>query len=103
MSRSDLELAVGLLWLGPGTRDEPVREVGIDGEGLADLQLLHRDEAQAIDEAVRLVLMPREVLERRGFVGFAGAVHATELSSEQLPADAYRDLVPRACVLGGLV
>src|SRR5262245_53902340 len=44
-------------------RGVPVREVVVHGESLADVELVHHDEAQAGDEAVCLVPVASEVLE----------------------------------------
>jgi len=44
-------------------RDEAMREVGVDRQGLADPELLHHDETQTIHQAVRLIGMTLEVLE----------------------------------------
>jgi hypothetical protein len=46
---------------GTGTGDESMREVRVNSERLSDSDLLHRDEAQTIDEVVDLVLVPLEV------------------------------------------
>lgn len=52
-----------LLWPRPGPSDEAVREVLVHGQGLADAQVVHHDEAQAIHGAVLLVCMPPEIVE----------------------------------------
>jgi hypothetical protein len=53
-----------------GARDEAVREVGINRQCLLNPQLLHNDKADAIDEAVILILVLLEIIERGAlFVG----------------------------------
>lgn len=47
----------------PRARDEAVREVGVDGERLADTELFHHHETQAVGEAVGLIIVAFEVLE----------------------------------------
>ena len=50
--------------LRPRTRDEAVREIGIHGQGNpANIQLLHYDETQTVDEAISLIAMPFEPCE----------------------------------------
>jgi len=49
---------------GPWERDEPASEIGVDGQGFADVEFLHHHETQAVGDAVGFVPMLLEVLER---------------------------------------
>src|SRR5207245_3103746 len=79
-------------WPRPGPGDEAVREVRVHGQGLADAELLHHHEAQAVGEAVDLVAMPLEVLE-----GLALFVRRRPVNARELLA------VETLAQLGGLV
>jgi hypothetical protein len=64
--------------------DEVVREVRVHGEGFAYAQLFHHDEAQTIHSAVRLILVPLEVVEGCSFLIWSGPVDARQLVAVKL-------------------
>ena len=64
--------------------DEAVREVRIHGEGFTDTKLLHDYEAQAIDCAVRLILVSLEVVEGCSLLVGSGPVNARQLLTVEL-------------------
>src|SRR6266545_7747836 len=66
------------------SRDEAVCEVRIDCQRLADSELLHHDKTQAVHEAVRLVAVALEVLERGAFFVRRRPVDRCDLLAVQL-------------------
>jgi len=74
----------------PRARNETVREIGVDGQCFLDVQLLHDHETEAIREAIRLVPVSFEIIERRTLLIRCGPVNARELLAVQLVADPYR-------------
>ncbi len=64
-----------------------VREVVVHGERLADAELVHHDEAQAVDEAVGLVSVASEVLEGGVLVGHRDLVDLAESAVVEAAAD----------------
>ena len=75
-------MASASLWTWP--RDEPMCEVRVHREGLTDAQLLHDDEAQTVDGAVRLILVPLEVIESRSLFVGTGPMDARQLLAVEL-------------------
>jgi hypothetical protein len=69
-------------------------EIPVHREGFAYSESIHDDEAQAVDEAVVLVLVPGKVRERRLLVVDRRVMHLAEDLSKQLPAHADGQLVP---------
>lgn len=70
----------------PTVGREAVGEVFVDGEGLGDAQIVQKDEAQAVDEAVALVAMAREVGEGGLLLTRNGPVDARELLAPKAAA-----------------
>jgi hypothetical protein len=71
-----------------------VREVPVDGEGLTDPRPLHCDEAQTVHEAVVLVGVSGEEIERFAFLLGGGAMNSAESPSEELLSDRDSQAVP---------
>ena len=69
---------------GARSRNEAMREIGIDGQGLAYTDLLHHDEAQAVHKAVRLVVVSLEVVESKSLFVRAGPMYTCELLPVEL-------------------
>jgi hypothetical protein len=80
----DDEDAVASASLWDRSRDEPMREVRIHGEGFTDAQLLHNDKAQTVDGAVGLILVSLEVVEGGSFLVGTGPVDARQLLAVEL-------------------
>jgi hypothetical protein len=68
------------------SRDEAVREVRVNGEGFAYAQLFHDDEAQTVHSAVRLILVPLEVVEGGSLLIGSGPMDACQLLAVELIA-----------------
>jgi hypothetical protein len=67
-----------------------VSEVLIDGEGFGDAELVHDHEAQAVDEAVALVAMTREISKGGLLLGRSRPVNTRELFAVELLAHQHR-------------
>ncbi len=78
---------------GPGLHGEAVGEVGIYGPRFGDPKGIHDDEAQAVGEAVLLVLVPGQVLEGRFLFRGARAMDARHLPGVEVAADLHREVV----------
>ena len=59
-------------------------EVRVNGEGFADTELLHDDEAQTVHGAVRLILVSLEVLKGRSLFVGSGPMDARQLFAVEL-------------------
>ena len=62
-------------------------EVRVHRQGLFDSQFLHHDEAQAVHKAVRLVMVPLEVRERRALFVRARPMDARQFLRVKLLTD----------------
>lgn len=82
-------MASGLAqWARP--RDEVVRKVCIHCQRFVNAELIHDDEAQAVDKTVRLVLVPLEVVERGPLLVRAGSMDLRQLLRVELLAESGR-------------
>jgi hypothetical protein len=61
------------------SHDKSVGEVRVDGESFTDAELLPDDEAQTVHGAVRLILVPLEVVEGGSIFVGSGPVYARQL------------------------
>jgi len=71
-------------WLlppGAGAGDEAVREILVHRQSFTDAELVHHHEAQAVEEAVILVLMALEIFESRALFLSACSVDTRQLLS----------------------
>lgn len=59
-------------------------KVGVDGERFADAEFFHDDETETVDEAICLVLMFLEVVERRSFFVRRGPMDTGEFFRVEL-------------------
>jgi hypothetical protein len=74
-------------------RNEPVREIGVDGQRFADAEFLHHNKAQAVRHAVSLVPMLLEMVERGSLLIWRRPVNARELLRIETLAEGGRPLV----------
>ena len=63
---------------------EAMREVFVDSERLLNTELLHHDEAQAVHEAVLLVLIALQVFKGGALLFLAGSMDARQPLAERL-------------------
>lgn len=64
--------------------DESMREVGINRERFCDSGLFHHDEAQAVHEAVGLIVMPLEIVKGGSLLVRRGPMNTSKLFGVEL-------------------
>lgn len=79
-------------WARPG--DEPMGEVAVDAQSLANALALHDHEADTVHEAVVLVMVTRQQSQRVPLLIEAGTMKAPKAAGQQLLTDRDGESMP---------